>query len=147
MLRFPYLFHGTSSIHRRNIQENGLLPVNGVLHVTTHPFVALWEAWRTVSGEEGFPGAYKSGVGGWPLVVKIERSAVTRLRNDPEWYNKGQAGGRRFVQVRGEFATDLGISSTHLSFIEHDLERACHQLMKEVNGLTRLPPLAPLRTN
>ena len=147
MVRFPYLFHGTSSFYQRNIQQNGLLPVNGVLHLTTHPFVALLEAHRTVCGEEGFPGARKPGVGGFAVVVKIERDAARRLRIDPEWYDKSQAAGRRLVQVRGEFATDIAISATHLSFIEHDLDRACHQLMEEVNGLTRLPPLAPLRTN
>lgn len=109
IIRFRYLFHGTSSLYKR-----GLLPCNGVLHLTTHPFVALLEAWRTVSGERGFPGAHKPGVGGWPVVVKIERSAVMRLRSDPEWYDKGQAIGRRLVQVRGEFSTDITCSSLDL---------------------------------
>ena len=151
MIRFRYLFHGTSSLYKRDIREKGLLPCNGVLHLTTHPFVALLEAGRTVSGEEGFPGAHKRGVGGWPVVVKIERSAVTRLRIDPEWYNKEQAIGRRLLQVRGEFATDMAVGPEHLSFIEYDLydsdklNRICHQLVEEINGMTRLPALAPLK--
>jgi hypothetical protein len=116
-----------------------------VLHLTTHPFVALLEAHRTVFGEVGFPGAHKPGVGGFPVLVKIERAAVKRLRIDPEWYDKEQAIGRRLVQVRGEFATDIAIDPVKLSFIEYDLDRVCHQLMEEINSLTRLPPLAPLK--
>lgn len=141
MIRFRYLFHGTSSISRRNIQENGLRPRNGVLHLTTHPFVALLEAQRTVCGEEGFRGAYKPGVGGIPVLVKIERAAVKKLRIDPEWYDKGEAIGRRLVQVRGEFSTDIAISPENLSFIQFDVAEVCRQLMKEINGMTRLPPL------
>ena len=145
MIRFRYLFHGTSSIYRTNLQQKGLLPSGGVLHLTTHPFVALLEAHRTVCGETGFPGAHKPGVGGFPVVVKIERAVVKRLRIDPEWYDKQQAIGRRLVQVRGEFATDVAIGAVDLSFIEYDLDSVCHQLMEETNSLTRLPPLAPLK--
>jgi len=145
MTRFRYLFHGTSSVYRKNIREDGLLPSYGVLHLTTHPFVALWEAQGTVFGEEGFPGAYKPGVGGFPLVVMMKRSAAKRLLIDPAWYDKGQATGRRLVQVRGEFATDIPISPIHLSLLEYDLDKVCHRLMEEINSVTRLPSLAPLK--
>jgi hypothetical protein len=65
--------------------------------------------------------------------------------------DEGQAIGRRLIQVRGEFSTGETIAPTHLSFLEYDLydsdklNRICHQLMEEINRMTRLPALAPLK--
>lgn len=144
---FRHLFHGTSSKSKTEIQERGLLPKAGKLHLTTHPDVALLEALRTVYGEEGYPNAYKPGVGGSPVIVQVQRSAALRLKLDaPEYYDKAQAIGRRLVPVRAAFTTDVQIGPEHLSFLEGDLEAACDQLIREINSMTKLPPLAPRRS-
>jgi hypothetical protein len=68
-IRSKYLFHGTSSIYRASIEKDGLLPVNGELHLTTLPSLALDEAHWTVNGEDPRYG-YKEAVGGPLLIVK-----------------------------------------------------------------------------
>jgi hypothetical protein len=145
-IHFRHLFHGTSSRYKAEIQEHGLLATTGRLHLTTHPYVALLEAQRTVCGEEGFPNAYKPGVGGFPLIVQVERSAVLhRLKLDAEYYDKTKAAGRRLVQIRAAFVTDAQIGTEHLSF-PVDLETTCDRLVEEINWMTRLPSLAPCKS-
>jgi hypothetical protein len=144
-LRFQHLFHGTSSIYKPQIQEFGLLSKIGRLHLSTHPCVALLEAFRTVCGEEGFHNAYKPGVGGRPIIVQVERAAVKGLQRDAEYYNKEEAARRRCVQVRAAFTTALQIKPEYLSFLEGHLETKCDKLIEEIERKTRLSPLAPLR--
>ena len=103
-IRFKYLFHGTSSLYRADIEKAGLLPVNGLLHLTTHPLVALMEAEWTVSGEPHLKAGYKKGVGGGRLVVLVERAEARNLQIDtPGYYDNESAKWRRLSQVRVGF--------------------------------------------
>ena len=137
---FKYLFHGTSSIYRKGIESNGLLPVNGALHLTTHPGIAIDEAVFTVRGEDLRYG-YKKGVGGCPLVVRVDRSAAINLRLDrPGYYDKEAAKKHRLVAIRFSFATDTAIRAEHLSFIDREIEAECHRLLDEIHGMTKLLP-------
>lgn len=80
-IRFKYLFNGTSSVFGLAIETDGLLPVNGALHLTTDPSVAGEEANWTVKGEDPRYG-YKQAAGGTPLIVKVDRDCI--------WTNGGQ---------------------------------------------------------
>jgi hypothetical protein len=123
------------------MERDGLLPVNGALHVTTHPLVALMEAEWTVNGERHLKAGYKEGVGGLRLVVCIERAAAIGLRVDtPGYFEKGAAADRRRSQVRVAFRTNVAIKPRHLSFIETDLKKQCNQLLDEIERMTTLPP-------
>jgi len=86
MIKFRYLFHGTSSVHKANILANGLSPLNGELYLTTHPMVAPIEAEHTVKGEGHLTEGYKNGIGGLPLVTVVERSAAINLKLDVRGY-------------------------------------------------------------
>ena len=139
-IRFKYLFHGTSSIYRESIESNGLLPVNGALHLTTHSGIALDEAVFTVRGEDLRYG-YKRRVGGSPLVVKVERSAALNLRLDrPGYYDNEATKKHRLVAARCAFATDTLIRPEHLSFIDTDIEAVCNNLLDEIHCMTKLLP-------
>ena len=127
-IRFKYLFHGTSSIYRESIESNGLLPVNGALHLTTHPAVALDEAFFTVNGEDPRYG-YKTGVGGDLLIVKVERSAARNLRLDiPGYFDKEATKIRRLVAKRFAFSTDTLNRPEDLSFIDTNIEAVCKKM-------------------
>lgn len=142
---FKYLFHGTSSLFRDGIEKHGLLPVNGALHLTTHPLVALMEAEWTVNGEAHLEAGYKKGAGGWQLVVRVERSEARNLRIDtPGYYEKVAATERRLSQVRVAFRTDVPIEPGSLSFIDTDLERRCNQHLDEIERMATFPPFDKL---
>jgi hypothetical protein len=139
-IRFKYLFHGTSSIYRDRIEKNGLLPVNGALHLTTNPCIAMDEAVFSVRGELRY-GGYKTGVGGFPLVVKVERSAAIDLRLDtPGYYDAEAAKKHRLVAMRCAFLTDTLIRPENLSFIDTDIASECHKLLDEIHRMTTLLP-------
>jgi hypothetical protein len=139
-IRFKYLFHGTSSTYRKSIETKGLLPVNGALHLTTHPCIALGEAVFTVRGEDLRYG-YKRSVGGFPLVVKIDRSAAINLRLDrPGYYNKEAAKKHRLAAIRCAFSTDTSIRPEDISFIDTNIEAVCKELLDEIHGMTKLLP-------
>jgi hypothetical protein len=139
-IRFKYLFHGTSSIYRKGIESNGLLPVNGSLHLTTHPGIAMDEAVFTVRGEDLRYG-YKKGVGGCPLLVRVDRSAAINLRLDrPGYYDKEAAKKHRLAAIRCAFSTDTPIRPEDLSFIDTNIEAVCKELLDEIHGMTKLLP-------
>lgn len=134
-IRFKYLFHGTSSIFRRRIEKEGLLPRNGALHLTTNPEIAWEEADRTVRGEDPQYG-YKRAVGGEPLIVKVDREAVSGLRIDsPGWYDKDSKKHLRLVAKRFSFRTERPVRPISLSFIDSDMEIHVPQLLDEINGM------------
>jgi len=140
-IRFKYLFHGTSTVFRRGIETDGLLPVNGALHLTTDPSLAWDEANWTVNGEDPRHG-YKLAVGGEPLIVKIDRDAVSGLTIDsPGWYDKNSSKVRRLVAKRVAFRTETVISPAGLSFIDSDFEVQLKRLFDEIHEMTtwRLP--------
>jgi len=140
-IRFRYLLHGTSSKHRAHIESNGLLPVNGKLHLTTNPAIAFDEAENTVKGEPHLIHGYKIGIGGDPLIVKVERGKVWNLRLDsPGYYDKESASIRRLVPKRFAFTTDALIRPEHLAFIDSDFEAECHRLTVEIHRMARLLP-------
>jgi hypothetical protein len=137
-IRFKYLFHGTSSIFRESIEKDGLLPINGALHLTTDPALAFDEAYWTVRGEDPSSG-YKKAVGGTPLIVKVDRDAVSGLRIDsPGWYDKTSSKVRRLVAKRVAFRTQIPVSPTHLSFIGENLEAELQILFDEIHEMTSL---------
>jgi hypothetical protein len=139
-VRFKYLFHGTSSICRAAIEANGLLPVNGLLHLTTLPSLALDEAYWTVKGEDPHHG-YKTPVGGDLLIVKVDRSAARDLRLDVGgWYEKESPKIRRLVAKRYAFRTEKPISPEHLSFLDKDLFSECDKLVGEIHLMAKLLP-------
>lgn len=74
-IRFKYLFHGTSSVFRQGIEKEGLLLVNGTLHLTRDPSLAWDEANWTVNSEDPRYGD-KHAVSGKPLVVMLKSIAV-----------------------------------------------------------------------
>ncbi|MBZ5618150.1 MAG: hypothetical protein LAQ69_05345 [Acidobacteriia bacterium] len=136
MVKFRYLFHGTSSIHRASIQESGLLPRNGAIHLTTHPKVALIEAKRTVKGEGYLPNGYKGGTGGLPLIVAVERSAAVNLRLDAlGYYEQLDRTGYRPSELRYAFTTSEHISPASISFIEADFLAECEKLLNEIEKM------------
>ena len=140
-IRFRYLFHGTSSKYRGDIERDGLLPINGKLHLTTHPAIAFEEAENTVGGEPHLVHGYKSAVGGNPLIVKVERAKVGNLRLDsPEYYNKESAKIRRLVPKRFAFTTNAVIRPEHLAFIDSNFEAECNSLMIDIHRMARLLP-------
>src|ERR1035441_10686211 len=109
-IRFKYLFHGTSSVFKRGIEKDGLLPVNGALHLTTDPSLAWDEANWTVNGEDPRYG-YKRAIGGNPLIVIVDRDAVSGLSIDnPGWYDQNSPNVRRLVAKRVAFRTERSIS-------------------------------------
>lgn len=59
-------------MHKASIQEHGLSNRDGPIYLTTHPLVALMEALRTVNGEENLRDGYKKGVGGSPIIIRVE---------------------------------------------------------------------------
>jgi hypothetical protein len=137
-IRFKYLFHGTSSIFRESIEKDGLLPVNGALHLTTDPALALDEAYWTVKGEDPSSG-YKKAVGGTPLIVKVDRDAVSGLRIDsPGWYDKSSSKVRRLVAKRVAFRTEKPVSPTRLSFIGGNVEAELEKLFDQIHEMTTL---------
>jgi hypothetical protein len=136
-IRFKYLFHGTSSIYRESIEKDGLRPVNGALHLTTEPWLAWTEANWTVFGEDQSSG-YKTGVGGRPLVVKVDREAVSQLRIDsPGWYEKESSKVRRLVAKRVAFRTEKAVSPISLSFIEN-FDAELQGSYDEIHAMTTL---------
>jgi hypothetical protein len=140
-IRFKCLFHGTSSVFRQSIENEGLLPVNGVLHLTTDPSLAWDEANWTVSGEDQRHG-YKIGVGGKPLIVTVDRNAVSCLRIDsPGWYDKNSYKVRRLVAKRVAFRTESAVSPVSLSFIDSNFEAQLERVFDEIHEMTkwRLP--------
>jgi hypothetical protein len=140
-IRFKYLFHGTSSLYRESIEKNGLVPVKGALHLTTHPLVALMEAEWTVNGEHHLKAGYKKGVGGFRLVVCVERAAARNLQIDsPGYYEKEAARERRPSQVRVGFRTSIPIKPKDLSLLDTNLEQRCNQLLDEIERMTIPPP-------
>jgi hypothetical protein len=143
MVKFQYLFHGTSTVYKTSIQECGLMPRNGALHLTTHPEVALFEARNTVHGEPNLRGGYKQAIGGMPLVVVIERTKVVRLCSDTEYYEHLDArSGLPVPEVRFAFKTDKGIAPSFISFIpENDCESECTKLRDQINEMARRVPL------
>ena len=140
-IRFRYLFHGTSSKYRADIERDGLLPINGRLYLTTHPAIAFEEAENTVRGELHLIHGYKRAVGGNPLIVKVERAKVVNLRLDsPEYYDKESAKIRRLVPKRFAFTTNGAISPEHLAFIDSDFEAECNSLMIDIHLMASLLP-------
>ena len=140
-IRFKYLFHGTSSIFRESIEKDGLLPLNGALHLATDPSLALEEANWTVKGEDPSSG-YKRAVGGDPLIVKVDREAVSQLRIDsPGWYDKSSPKVRRLVSKRVAFRTEKAVSPISLSFIGENFDAELERLFDEIHEMTtwRLP--------
>jgi hypothetical protein len=140
-IRFKYLFHGTSSVFRGDIEKCGLLPVNGALHLTTDPSLAWGEANWTVNGEDPRHG-YKRAVGGKPLIVRVDRDAVSRLSIDsPGWYDKSSSSVRRLVAKRVAFRTERGISPVSLSFIDSNFDAHLKRLFDEIHEMSpwRLP--------
>jgi hypothetical protein len=140
-IRFKHLFHGTSSIFRESIGKDGLLPISGALHLTTDPSLALEEANWTVNGEDPSSG-YKTAVGGDPLIVKVDREAVSQLRIDsPGWYDKTSSKVRRLVAKRVAFKTEKAVSPISLSFIDEDFDAELERLFDEIHAMTtwRLP--------
>lgn len=136
MITFRHLFHGTSSVCKPSIQQNGLLPSDGSIYLSTHPFVALLEAKRTVGGENNLRGGYKQGVGGSPLIVLVERSAATSLSMDIDgYYDQHDRSGYRPSEIQFAFSTADPIHPGSLLFIERDLERECEQLLKEIERM------------
>ena len=98
------------------------------------------EAVFTVRGEDLRYG-YKKGVGGRPLVIRVDRSAATRLRLDrPGYYDQEAAKKHRLVAIRCSFVTDTAIRPEHFSFIDRDIESECHRLLEEIHGMTKLLP-------
>lgn len=131
-IRFKYLFHGTSSVCRQGIEKDGLLPFNGALHLTTDPFTALEEANWTVNGEDLRHG-YKLGVGGKPIIVKVDRDAVSGLKIDrPGYYDKSSSKVRRLVAKRMAFKTERRISPASLSFIDANRHDLLKRLLDEI---------------
>ena len=136
-IRFKYLFHGTSSIFRETIEEDGLLPVNGALHLTTDPSLALQEASWTVEGEDPSSG-YKKAVGGEPIMVKVDREAVSQLRIDsPGWYDRNSTKVRRLVSKRVAFRTHKAVRPASLSFINENFDAELERLFDEIHEMTR----------
>jgi hypothetical protein len=139
-IRFKYLFHGTSSIFRESIEKDGLLPINGALHLTTDPSLAYEEAKWTVMGDPS--SGYKRAVGGNPLIVKVEREAVSQLRIDsPGWYDKSSSQVRRLVAKRVAFRTEKAVSPISLSFIGENFDPELERLFDAIHVMTtsRLP--------
>jgi hypothetical protein len=140
-IRFKYLFHGTSSVFRLAIERDGLLPVNGALHLTTDPSLACQEANWTVTGEDPRHG-YKQAAGGTPLIVKVDRDAVSCLTIDsPGWYDKSSRKVRRLVAKRVAFRTATAVRPVSLTFIDSDFSARLDQLFDEIHQMTtrRLP--------
>jgi hypothetical protein len=140
-IRFKYLFHGTSSVFRQGIEKEGLLPLNGALHLTTDPSLAWDEANWTVNGEDLHYG-YKRSVGGKPLIVKVDRDAVSGLRIDsPGWYDKNSSKVRRLVAKRVAFRTEKPVSPVSISFVDSNFEVQLQRLFDEIHEMTtwRLP--------
>jgi hypothetical protein len=136
MVKFRQLFHGTSSLYKAAIQENGLLPRDGPIYLSTQPKVALLEADRTVRGEDNLRDGYKKGVGGAPLLVAVDRSAATGLKLDVAgYYERGTPF--RPSEVRFAFMTSQPISAASISFIENDQRNVCNRLLEEIEEMTR----------
>src|SRR5882757_8971638 len=129
MFKFPYLFHGTSTVHKPSIEESGLTPRNGAVHLTTHPEVALFEAQNTVHGEHNMRGGYKAAIGGLPLIVLVERTKLVRLKLDvPGYYeHTDDRSGYRVPEVRFAFKTNEAIVPALISFIEDNCESECRR--------------------
>lgn len=137
-IRFKYLFHGTSSIFRESIEKGGLLPKNGALHLTTDPGLAWTEANWTVHGEDLSSG-YKRGVGGRPLLVRVDREAVSQLKIDsPGWYDKESSKVRRLVAKRVAFRTEKAVGPISLSFIGENLDAELQGFYDEIHLMTTL---------
>jgi hypothetical protein len=137
MVKFRFLFHGTSSFHKPSIQKNGLSPRNGTVYLTTHPRIALLEAERTVKGEANLREGYKRGVGGSPIIVVVDRSAAVKLKLDiPGYYERPAAVGYRLSEVRLAFATSEGVSPASVSFIENNILAECQTLLAEIELMT-----------
>lgn len=143
MITFSHLFHGTSTIYKTNIQENGLMPINGPIHLTTHPEVALIEAQRTVNGEANLRAGYKKASGGLPLIVIVQRFAVVGLKLDiPGYHERGDDRSEyRVSEARFAFRTPEPIAPGLLTFIERDCEGECRALLNKINTMTRKAPL------
>lgn len=140
-IRFKYLFHGTSSVFRLAIERDGLLPVNGALHLTTYPSLALLEAIGTVQGEDSRYG-YKQAVGGTPLIVKVDRDAVSGLTVDsPGWYDGNSRKVLRLVAKRVAFRTGKAVKPASLTFIDSKFDIELKRLLDEIHQMTtrRLP--------
>lgn len=140
-IRFKYLFHGTSSVFRLAIETDGLLPVNGALHLTTDPSLAWEEANWTVKGEDLRYG-YKQAAGGTPLIVKVDRDAVSDLTVDsPGWYDRNSRKVRRLVAKRVAFRTGKAVRPASLTFIDSDFDTQLNRLFDEIHQMTtwRLP--------
>lgn len=98
------------------------------------------EALRTVNGEENLRDGYKKGVGGSPIIIRVERSAAAKLRLDvPGYYEPSDGAGYRPSQVRLAFVTNECILPTSISFIETDSQNECKKLLKEIDGMTNRP--------
>jgi hypothetical protein len=137
-MKFLWLFHGTSSRYQRNIEANGLLPINCALHLTTHPCIALLEAERTTRGDEAtLYSGYKQPVFGTALIVKVPRAAALGLRLDPEYYDRRKARGYRLVTSRAAFITGTPIGPEHVSLL--DLAEF-EQVIDEIDAMAKLPP-------
>jgi hypothetical protein len=138
-VKFRYLFHGTSSVHKASIQESGLLPRHGPIHLTTHPKLALVEAIRTVSGEGYLLNGYKEGVGGSPIIVIIERSAAAKLTLDAGYYDQTDTEHYSPRELRYAFTTCEPIPRSSISLVEDDCLVECDRLLAEIETMTNQP--------
>jgi len=140
MVKFRYLFHGTSSVHRESILQTGLTPRETALYLTTHPMVALIEAGRTVDGEGNLREGYKTGIGGTPLIVLVERKAATHLKLDnPGYYERHEGIGYRPSEVRFAFTTTKAVPPASISLIEGDLHSKCIKLLDDIESMNSQP--------